>query len=237
MASGSFRIARTAQLSLASVGADGEAPGGPHVLRILEREVRHEICMMDDVGFCRPLYKISLSRVRGNDVANIVGNSAFERERDAGEWMTQGLSPLALLALPVRSYFVLQQFTHIGKNGPCNHHIEVDWQRAAHKFLHCLRTLPGNVHHAALVLHEGDGAIRDQQGERDTIQVVRLERTAFESLDPRLCDLISQPGVFNPTNLRPKFFDSRTHEPRLPVQTHKLTVTAEARREMYDREF
>jgi hypothetical protein len=35
--------------------------------------------MMDDVGFCRPLYKISLSRVRGNDVANIVGNSAFNR--------------------------------------------------------------------------------------------------------------------------------------------------------------
>src|ERR1044072_9720651 len=151
--------------------------------------------------------------------------------------MTQGLSPLALPALPVRPNFVLQQFAHVSEDSSRNHDIEVHWQRATHKFLHRLRTLSGNVHNAALVLHERDGAIRDKQGERDTIQVVRLERTAFEGLNPRLSDLISQPGVFDPTNLRPKLFDSRTHEQRLRVQTHKLTVTAEARREMYDREF
>ena len=74
-----------------------------------------------------------------------------------------------------------------------------------------LRALARNVHHAALVLHEGDGAIRNQQREGDAVQVIGLQRTALQSLDPGLRNLFAQFEIFNPLDLRPQPLHSLPH--------------------------
>ena len=98
--------------------------------------------------------------------------------------MAQRFSPLALPALTVRAELVLQQLADVGEDGAGNHGVHVDRQSASHKLLHRLRTLTRDMHHTALVLHKSDRTIRHQQGERNAIQVVGLQRTAFQSFDP-----------------------------------------------------
>ena len=92
-----------------------------HVLRILERQKRHEVGMVDDVGLGGALHQVALSRVGGDDVAHRVGHAALERQRDSGKWMAQRLSSLALPALAVRPHFIFQKFAHIGQNGSRDH--------------------------------------------------------------------------------------------------------------------
>jgi hypothetical protein len=93
-----------------------------------------------------------------------------------------------------------------------------------------LSTLARNVNYATFVLHKCDGTVRNQQREGNTVEVIRLERTALEGFDPRLSDLLSKVRIFDPLNFGPKLLDRGTHGANLPVQTHKLTVSVKARR-------
>ena len=157
-----------------------------NVFRILERQERHEVGVVHDVGFGGALHQVALSRVGRDDVADGVGHAAFQRQRDSGKRMAQRLSALALPALAVRAQFVFQQLAHIRQNGARDHRVHVDGQGASHELLHGLGALARDVHHAALVLHESDGAIGHQQREGNAIQVVRLQRAALQRLDPGL---------------------------------------------------
>jgi hypothetical protein len=107
--------------------------------------------------------------MRGNDVADCIGHSALQRERDSGKGMTQSLAALALVDRSVWAQFVLQQLPHIREDRSRNHRVQVDRKCASHKLLHCFGTVACNVHHTALVFHEGDWTVRDQQGEWNPI--------------------------------------------------------------------
>src|SRR5437879_1053808 len=105
--------------------------------------------------------------------------------------MAQSLAALALATVSVWAQFVLQQLPDVRQDGPRNDRVQVDRKCASHKVLHCLGTVACNVHHAALVFHECDGAVRNEQSEGDLIQIVWLERAAFEGSDPGFSNLLS----------------------------------------------
>src|SRR5689334_16297834 len=101
----------------------------------------------------------------GTNVADCIGHAAFESQRHARKWMPQCFSTLALLTFSVGTEFVFEKLSDIREDRTRNHNVEVNWQRSSHEFLHGLRALPGNVHHATLVLHECDRAVRNEEGE------------------------------------------------------------------------
>ena len=76
------------------------------------------------------------------------------------------------------------------------------------------------MHHATLVLHECNRTIRNQQSERNLIQVIGFQRTALERLDPGLRHLLPKFGIADPLNFRPQSFDRLPHGQDLPYKTH-----------------
>ena len=80
----------------------------------------------------------------------------------------------------------------------------MDRQSPPHEFLHGLSALTRNVYHAALVLHESNGTVGHKQRERDTIQIVRLQRAALQRFGPGQGNLPAQRLVFDPLDLRPE---------------------------------
>src|SRR5271166_345022 len=77
--------------------------------------------------------------------------------------------------------------------------------------MHGLGALARDMDHAALVLHESNRAIGHEQGEWNPVQVFRLQRAAFQRLDPSLSHLLTQLGLVNPLNLRPQPCDRIAH--------------------------
>src|ERR1019366_7338606 len=161
------------------------------IFRILEGQERHEVGVVHDESLGGSLNQIALRGVGGDDVTNRVGHTAFESEGDAGEGMAQSLAAFALAALAVGTDFVLQQLAHVGQNCARDHSVHVDRQGASHEIVHGLGAVASNVYHAAFVLHKGDGAVRNQQGERDLVQVSGFEGTALQRFDPSLGNLFA----------------------------------------------
>jgi hypothetical protein len=71
------------------------------VFWILEWQECHEISVMHDERFRRALDQIAFGGVGCDDVADGIGNAAFERECDASEGMAQSFSAFALTTLAV----------------------------------------------------------------------------------------------------------------------------------------
>lgn len=57
--------------------------------------------MMHDKGFCGSLDQVAFSGMGCNDVADRIWNSAFERQRNTRERMSQSFSALTLAAFAV----------------------------------------------------------------------------------------------------------------------------------------
>src|SRR6266536_3385507 len=57
------------------------------IFRILEGQERHEIGVMHDERFGGSPHQVPFGSVGGDDVADGVGNAAFESQRDSGERM------------------------------------------------------------------------------------------------------------------------------------------------------
>src|SRR3954468_15125797 len=125
--------------------------------------------MMHDERFRGALHQIAFSGMGCDNVADRIWYSALESEGYPGERMPQGFAALALAALAVGSEFVLQQLAHIRQDCPCNDAVKVHRERASHEGLHGFGAVAGNVHHAALVLHESDRTIGDQKRERNLV--------------------------------------------------------------------
>src|SRR4029077_13816313 len=87
-----------------------------HVLRILERQVRHEVGVMDDVGLGGAFHLVPFRCMGRDNVAHLVRNAALEGQRYSREGMPEGLAALALACLTIRSNFVLQKLAHVGKD-------------------------------------------------------------------------------------------------------------------------
>lgn len=105
----------------------------------------------------------------------------------------------------------------VGKHGTGDDGVQVYGQGAAHEFLHGFGTFAGHMDHAALVLHKGNRAVRDQQRERNIVQVVGFEGAALESFDPGLSDLFTEFGVPDPLDLRPKLVNRLAHSGAPPI--------------------
>jgi len=178
--------------------------------------------MMHDECLGRALHQIALSRMCGNNVADLIGDAAFECQRHARKRMPQGLAALTLPALPVGTDFVLEQFADVSQNCARDHRVHVDGQCASHKVPHGFGTLPRNMYHAALVLHKGDGTIRHQQRERNFAQIVEAQGAPLKSPDPGLGNLLAQLRSLNPLELRPQREDRLADALGLGRQTSQL---------------
>src|ERR1035441_501009 len=201
-----------------------------HVLRILKRQKRHEIGVMHNERFGRALHQIAFGCVRGDDVAHGIRYAALHRQRNSGKRMPQRFSALALPALAVRADFIFQQLADIRQNRAGNHHVGFDRQRSTHKVGHRLRAVACNVHHATLVLHERDRTIRNQQGKRNLIQVLGLQRTSLQRLDPGLRYLLPKLGILDQLNFRPQSFDGLPHGQGLLTELTRLSESMRMRR-------
>src|SRR6266496_3173495 len=71
------------------------------VFRILEGKKCHEVGVMHDESFGGALDQITFGGMGCDDVANGVGDAAFEGERDAGKGMSQGFAAFALAGFAV----------------------------------------------------------------------------------------------------------------------------------------
>src|ERR1035441_885256 len=92
------------------------------------------------------------------------------------------------------------------------------------------RAVACNVHHATLVLHERDRTIRNQQGKRNLIQVLGLQRTSLQRLDPGLRYLLPKLGILDPLNFRPQSFDGLPHGQGLLTELTRLSESMRMRR-------
>src|SRR5580765_1071457 len=182
-----------------------------NVFRILERQERHEVGVMHDEGFSGALHQVALSGMGCDDVAHRIWNPAFERQGNSRERMPESFTALALTALAIWAKFVFQQLADISQDRPCKYDVGVDRQGAAHERVHGLGAVAGDVHHAALMLHESDRAVGDEKREWNLVQVVGLQRTALQRFDPGLCNLFTQLEILNPVDLRPKALDGLSH--------------------------
>src|SRR5712692_3152935 len=144
--------------------------------------------------------------------------------------MPQRLAAFALTAFAVGTEFIFEQLADVCKDGSGDDYVDVDRQRPSHEAGHGLGAVAGNVHHAALVLHERNRAIRNQQREGDLIQIFRLQRTALQRLNPGLRDLLPQLGIADPLNLRPKALDGLPHCRTSPTGLTRLSERVRRRR-------
>src|SRR5579864_4190587 len=215
------------------VGLTAYSPLGPlsllNVLRILERQVRHEVGMVDDVSLGSALHLVPFRCMSRDNVAHLIGNAALEGQCYSREGMPEGLAALALSCLTIRSNFVLQKLADVGKDRTRNHGIDVHRQRSPHEFLHGLGALACNVDDAALVLHKRDRAMRYHQRERNVVEIVGLQRTAFEGLGPGHGHLLAQFGVLDPLNFRPEFIDRLAHRGLPQYSRNPLAYRVEGR--------
>ena len=88
----------------------------------------------------------------------------------------------------------------------------------AEKFLHRFGGFARDVDATAFVLHERGGAVRNEQGERDVIQVFRLKRTAFQCFDPRFSCALTQIN-WEPVN------ETASTDPRRPTLRESLRTS------------
>jgi len=146
---------------------------------------------MHDEGFRGSLDQVAFGGVGRNDVAHRIRNSAFERQRNTRERVSQSFSAFTLTAPAVRAQFVFQQLANVGQNCSSDYGIKIYRQSMAHERLHRHRTIARDVHNAALVLHESDRAVGDEERERNLIQIVGLERAALQRLNPGLGNLLT----------------------------------------------
>src|SRR3974390_936575 len=183
---------------------------------------------MHDVGFGRSLHQVAFSGMRRDDVTDCVGNPALHGQRDAGKRMPQHLAALTLAGLAI-GLFVLQQLANIGEDGARDPRVLVNRQCVPHELGHAFSGLARDVHHAALVLHKSRRAIRNQEGERNVVQIVGCQRAAFQRQLPSLPDFLSQLRVFDPFQLWPQLLHHCVHanssapNPRNSPRRHRRT--------------
>jgi hypothetical protein len=60
----------------------------PDILRVLERQKRHEVSVMHDESLRGALNEVAFGGVRRDDMAHGVGNAALHRQGYAGEGMS-----------------------------------------------------------------------------------------------------------------------------------------------------
>src|SRR5579862_696014 len=163
----------------------------------------------------------------GDDVANVIRHTALKCQSYPGERVAKGLSSLTLTALAVGTEFIFEQLADVGEDSAGDYGVDVNGESVAHEAGHGFRGIARDVDDATLVLHEGGGAVGDEQGEGDVVQIVGSQRTAFESLDPGLGHLLTQLGVADPGDFRPQPFDGLTHDAGL--LTKPVSLRREAR--------
>ncbi len=101
-----------------------------YLAQVLERQKRHEVGVMHDVGFGGALHQVAFGGVRCDDVADRVGHAALHGQRHAGKRMAQQFAALALAGLAVH-VLVLQQLADVGQNRAGNDRVHVDGQGAS----------------------------------------------------------------------------------------------------------
>jgi hypothetical protein len=159
----------------------------------------------------------------GNHVADFVRYAEFHGQGHACEWMPQQFSSSADDGLIVLQD-IFDQFTHVNQYGSRNEMIHVDRQAFTEKLLHCFRRPYRNMDDRPLVLHKGDLAVLDQQGERDGLQILWTQYALFQGVFPRPVHLFSQLGVLYPLDFWPDLFESLSH--RLPPISNILCSNA-----------
>ena len=184
---------------------------------------------MHDESFRGALDQIAFRGVGGDDVADCVRDAAFQCQGDPVNGC-RSASPRSLWRLlpsgPISYSSSLPTSARIAPAMTVSASIG---RTLAHERVHGFRAFACDVDDAALVLHESDWAIWDEQSERNMVQVVGLKRAALEGLDPGLCNLLTKLGILNPVDLRPKALDGLSHtsvrgEP-LRLSWHNLDPT------------
>jgi len=75
---------------------------------------------MHEKGFRGSFDQVAFCGMGRNDVADRIWNSAFERQRNTRERMSQSFPALTLPAFAIRPQFLFQQLANVGQNCACD---------------------------------------------------------------------------------------------------------------------
>lgn len=185
-------------------------PGGAFSQQLRDIEI-HEIGMMKNDRFDRPLDLVSLVAVSGDHMHDFRGNAVLVGESDAAERMSKLLTELSLNHFSGRVFVILERLAHIRQERAGDEIIALDGNTAAKRFFQDVGDGDALACAGIQMLHEPHVDVAGEQGELDRTQFSKgpafPAATGRDGLIPNGRDFFAQRFLFDLHQAGKKFGD------------------------------